>query len=93
MTRTERNTYRAVWALIAFTVLYFGAHVVVAAHRGNFPASAPTAPVVDEWPDCGPACHDPAAAADVQRIAAETGRVCWAEDNAEVPEGYEVLCR
>lgn len=45
--------YRAVWALIAFAVIYFGGHVAVAAMRGNFPPTERPPCMEDEpcW-DC-----------------------------------------
>jgi hypothetical protein len=83
--RTEQNLYRAVWALIAFTVLYLGAHVVVAGFRGNLGAH-------DPYPGCEAACHDLGAAEAVQEASAATGRVCWADD-ADNARGYVVTCR
>jgi len=49
----------------------------------------------DEWPECGAACHSEQAYADVQSASSQAGYgfVCWAEDNDDMAQGYEVLCR
>lgn len=77
---------RPVAVLIAAVVLWFGACAV----RGNLNPAPP-----DPWPGCAAACHGSEAAEAVDDAAEQAGPgfVCWAEDNAEMPGGFEVLCR
>jgi len=51
--------FAAVWVLIAFALFYFGAHVVIAVHRGTFPPEPRPVPECTVWEDGSARCTLP----------------------------------
>lgn len=100
--KTTRQKFTDIMVFLAFTTVLILVLVGALAQGeskvdgGHAPAqTVTTSTTTDPYPNCGPACHDPAAGHAVDVAADRAGQdfVCWAEDSAQMPEGWEVICQ